>query len=43
MRLPEIDLDDRRFQDLVNEARLRIGTALPGVDRAQRLRSRASR
>ena len=38
MRLPEIDLDDRRFQDLVNEARLRIGQALPGVDRAQRLR-----
>ena len=25
------------FQDLVNEARLRIGQALPGVDRAQRL------
>ena len=28
------------FQDLVNEARLRISPALPGVDRAQRLRSR---
>ena len=29
MRLPEIHLDDRRFQDLVNEARLRINRACP--------------
>ena len=40
MRLPEIELDDRRFQDLVYEARMRISRALPGVDRAQRLRPR---
>ena len=38
MRLPDVDLDDRRFQDLVNEARLRITQTLPRVDRAQRLR-----
>lgn len=29
MRLPEINLDDRRFQDLVSEARLRINRACP--------------
>ena len=29
MRLPEITLDDRRFQDLVNEARLRIAQVCP--------------
>ena len=29
MRLPEIELDDRRFQDLVSEARLRINRACP--------------
>ncbi len=29
MRLPEIVLDDRRFQDLVNEARLRVGQRCP--------------
>ena len=29
MTLPEIALDDRRFQDLVNEARMRIGQACP--------------
>jgi predicted phage baseplate assembly protein len=29
MRLPEIELDDRRFQDLVSEARLRIARACP--------------
>lgn len=29
MRLPEIVLDDRRFQDLVNEARLRVSQACP--------------
>ena len=29
MRLPQIDLDDRRFQDLVSEARLRIARACP--------------
>src|SRR3712207_4751943 len=29
MRLPEIQLDDRRFQDLVSEARLRINRACP--------------
>jgi predicted phage baseplate assembly protein len=29
MRLPEIALDDRRFQDLVNEARLRVSQACP--------------
>jgi predicted phage baseplate assembly protein len=29
MRLPEIILDDRRFQDLVNEARLRINQRAP--------------
>jgi predicted phage baseplate assembly protein len=29
MRLPEINLDDRRFQDLVNEARLRISQTCP--------------
>ena len=29
MRLPEIVLDDRRFQDLVNEARLRINRTCP--------------
>ena len=29
MPLPEIELDDRRFQDLVNEARLRIHRACP--------------
>ena len=40
MRLPAIELDDRRFQDLVSEARLRDQPLLPGVDRAQRLRSR---
>ena len=36
----EIELDDRRFQDLVSEARLRIIARVPGVDRAQRLRPR---
>jgi predicted phage baseplate assembly protein len=29
MRLPEITLDDRRFQDLVNEARVRIAQSCP--------------
>jgi predicted phage baseplate assembly protein len=29
VRLPTIDLDDRRFQDLVNEARLRITRSCP--------------
>src|SRR4051794_4325277 len=29
MRLPEIGLDDRRFQDLVSEARMRISRACP--------------
>lgn len=29
MRLPEIELDDRRFQDLVNEARMRVSRACP--------------
>ena len=29
MRLPEITLDDRRFQDLVNEARLKIAQVCP--------------
>ena len=29
MRLPEIQLDDRRFQDLVSEARTRISRACP--------------
>ena len=29
MRLPAIELDDRRFQDLVSEARLRINRACP--------------
>ena len=29
MRLPEIELDDRRFQDLVSEARLRINRSCP--------------
>src|SRR2546425_1658708 len=29
MRLPEIVLDDRRFQDLVNEARLKINQSCP--------------
>src|SRR4051812_47803983 len=29
MRLPEIALDDRRFQDLVSEARLRIHRSCP--------------
>ena len=29
MRLPEIQLDDRRFQDLVSEARTRIARACP--------------
>src|SRR3954465_5557189 len=29
MRLPEIELDDRRFQDLVSEARMRISRACP--------------
>ena len=29
MRLPEIELDDRRFQDLVSEARTRISRACP--------------
>jgi predicted phage baseplate assembly protein len=29
MRLPEITLDDRRFQDLVNEARIRIAQSCP--------------
>src|SRR5712691_12027843 len=29
MRLPEIVLDDRRFQDLVNEARLKINQTCP--------------
>ena len=40
VRLPEIQLDDRRFQDLVSEARLKISALVPGVDRAQRLRPR---
>src|SRR3954452_25145653 len=30
MRLPDIDLDDRRFQELVNEARSRVVQACPG-------------
>ena len=29
MRLPEIELDDRRFQDLVSEARTRISRSCP--------------
>src|SRR3954463_5313928 len=29
MRLPEIELDDRRFQDLVSEARMRVARACP--------------
>jgi predicted phage baseplate assembly protein len=29
VRLPEIELDDRRFQDLVSEARLRINRSCP--------------
>src|SRR3954462_10283553 len=29
MRLPEIELDDRRLQDLVSEARLRIARTCP--------------
>ena len=29
MRLPDIELDDRRFQDLVSEARMRIARACP--------------
>jgi predicted phage baseplate assembly protein len=29
LRLPEIELDDRRFQDLVSEARLKINRACP--------------
>jgi hypothetical protein len=29
MRLPEVELDDRRFQDLVSEARRRISHACP--------------
>jgi predicted phage baseplate assembly protein len=29
MRLPEIQLDDRRFQDLVSEARMRVNRACP--------------
>ena len=29
MRLPEIQLDDRRFQDLVSEARTRIARSCP--------------
>src|SRR3954447_4386875 len=29
MRLPEIELDDRRFQDLVSEARMRVSRACP--------------
>ena len=40
VRLPEIQLDDRRFQDLVSEARTAHHARLPGVDRAQRLRPR---
>ena len=29
MSLPQVELDDRRFQDLVNEARTRIARACP--------------
>src|SRR3954470_13936355 len=29
MRLPQIELDDRRFQDLVNEARMRVSRDCP--------------
>src|SRR6476660_1379931 len=29
MRLPEIELDDRRFQDLISEARMRITRSCP--------------
>src|SRR5690349_24382879 len=29
MSLPQVDLDDRRFQDLVNEARTRVARACP--------------
>ena len=29
MRLPEIQLDDRRFQDLISEARMRINRSCP--------------
>ena len=29
MKLPEIQLDDRRFQDLVSEARMKITRACP--------------
>ena len=37
MSLPQIQLDDRRFQELVTEARHAHRPELPGVDRAQRL------
>ncbi len=30
MRFPDLELDDRRFQDLVDEARRRIGSSCPG-------------
>ena len=37
-RLPEVVLDDRGFQDLVNDARLRLARGVPRADRSQRLR-----
>ncbi len=43
MALPVPNLDDRRFQDLVDDAKRLGPAALPGVDRPQRLGSRASR
>ena len=36
--LPAPNLDDRRFQDLVDDAKRLVAAALPGVDRPQRLR-----
>ena len=35
MRLPEIELDDRRFQDLVSEADLMASAALPDTGPAR--------
>ena len=38
MALPVPNLDDRRFQDLVDEAKRLVQQKLPGVDRPQRVR-----
>ena len=38
MALPVPNLDDRRFQDLVDDAKRLVAAALPGVDRPQRVR-----